>query len=154
MSSKPRPPEARSGVSRNQPASNSFALKLDFTIPAQIAAISPLVETIMTAVRQHAKSKELAIETALREALTNAVRHGCSCDPSKLVLCSMVFGNADVLIVVSDPGSGFNPEHIPDPTEGENIFENHGRGIYLIHQLMDEVSFKRSGAEIHMRSRF
>jgi serine/threonine-protein kinase RsbW len=127
---------------------------MDFTIPAQIAAISPLVETVMIAVRHHAKPKELEIETALREALTNAVRHGCSCDPSKSVLCSILFENNNVLIVVSDPGRGFNPEHIPDPTEGENLYENHGRGIYLIHQLMDEVSFKRSGAEIHMRSRF
>jgi len=59
-----------------------------------------------------------------------------------------------VLIVVSDPGPGFNPRLLADPTEGEHLYESHGRGIYLINHLMDEVQFKRGGAEIHMRSRF
>ena len=108
----------------------------------------------MTAVRRHASSKELAIETALREALANAVKHGCSDDPSKYVQCSVVFeDNQSVLIVVSDPGPGFNAKSLPDPTQGEHLYENHGRGIYLINHLMDEVLFKRGGAEIHMRSR-
>jgi serine/threonine-protein kinase RsbW len=128
---------------------------MDFAIPAQITAISPLVDSVMAVVRQHAKSKELAIETALREALTNAVRHGCSGDPTKFVQCSVVFENDNtILIVVSDPGCGFNPKRLPDPTEDEHLYRNHGRGIYLIYQLMDEVCFKRGGAEIHMRSRF
>jgi serine/threonine-protein kinase RsbW len=59
-----------------------------------------------------------------------------------------------VLIVVSDPGPGFDPGLLPDPTEGEHLHKSHGRGVYLIRRLMDEVHFKRGGAEIHMRSRF
>ena len=62
---------------RQQRDDTSFALKIDATIPARVSAITPLVETVMTAVRQLAKSKELAIETALREALANAIKHGC-----------------------------------------------------------------------------
>ena len=33
----------------------------------------------------------------------------------------------------------------------ENIYSEHGRGIYLINLLMDEVRFERDGTEIHMR---
>jgi serine/threonine-protein kinase RsbW len=128
---------------------------MEVTIPARTSAISPLVDAVMAAVRQQAKSKEMAIETALREALANAVKHGCSGDPSKLVQCSVVFeDDHSVLIVVSDPGPGFNLKRLADPTEGEHLYESHGRGIYLIHHLMDEVRFERGGAEIHMRSRF
>jgi len=128
---------------------------MEVTIPARVSAISPLVEAVMTAVRQHAKAKELQIETALREALANAVKHGCSGDPTKYVLCSVIFeDDHSVLIVVRDPGPGFNPKRVPDPTVGEHLYENHGRGIYLINHLMDEVRFKRRGAEIHMRARF
>jgi anti-sigma regulatory factor (Ser/Thr protein kinase) len=36
---------------------------------------------------------------------------------------------------------------------GENIYSNHGRGIFLINQLMDEVQFKNNGTEIHMRKK-
>jgi serine/threonine-protein kinase RsbW len=56
-----------------------------------------------------------------------------------------------MLIVVRDPGPGFDPAGIPNPIVGENIYSNHGRGIYLINQLMDEVRFERGGSEIHMR---
>jgi serine/threonine-protein kinase RsbW len=128
---------------------------MDVTIPARISAISPLVEAVMTAVRHEARAKELEIETALREALANAIKHGCSGDPSKYVQCSVVFeDDHSVLMVVRDPGPGFNCKCVPNPTEGEHLYENHGRGIYLINHLMDEVRFRRGGAEIQMRSRF
>jgi serine/threonine-protein kinase RsbW len=156
LPSKPRiPAEVHPAEPRRRRAHNSFALKMDVTIPARVSAISPLVEAVMTAVRTHARAKELEIETALREALANAIRHGCSDDPTKYVQCSVVFEDSrSVLIVVSDPGPGFNPRLLADPTEGEHLYESHGRGIYLINHLMDEVQFKRGGAEIHMRSRF
>ena len=129
-------------------------MKMEVTIPARISAISPLVDSVMTAVRKQVTAKELEIETALREALSNAIRHGCSGDPTKLVQCSVVFeAEQSVLIVVRDPGPGFNPKPLPNPLEGANLYKNHGRGIYLINQLMDEVHFERGGAEIHMRSR-
>lgn len=36
---------------------------------------------------------------------------------------------------------------------GENLYSNHGRGIFLINQLMDEVKFNKNGTEIHMVKR-
>jgi serine/threonine-protein kinase RsbW len=128
---------------------------MEVTIPARVEAISPLVEAVMAVVRTQARAKELEIETALREALANAIKHGCNGDASKFVQCQVVFEEGrSVLLVVSDPGSGFNPKSLPNPTAGKHLYENHGRGIYLINHLMDEVRFKRRGAEIHMRSRF
>lgn len=50
-----------------------------------------------------------------------------------------------------DPGNGFDPNSVPNPLSGENIYSNHGRGIFLINKLMDEVKFEKNGAEIHMR---
>jgi serine/threonine-protein kinase RsbW len=58
-----------------------------------------------------------------------------------------------ILLVVRDPGPGFDPHSLPDPLFGENLFASHGRGIYLINQLMDEVTFKHGGTEIHMRKK-
>lgn len=129
-------------------------MSMEVTIPAHVSAISPLVDAVMTAVRRQSSAKELEIETALREALANAIKHGCAGDPTKFVHCSVVFeANHSVLIVVRDPGPGFDAQNLPDPTVGDNRYANHGRGIYLINRLMDEVVFKRGGAEIHMRSR-
>jgi len=37
-----------------------------------------------------------------------------------------------------------------DPTQPENLHAGHGRGVYLIRQLMDEVQFESGGKEIKM----
>ena len=55
-----------------------------------------------------------------------------------------------IVISVTDPGPGFSPEQLADPKRGENLYADHGRGVYLIRQLMDEVHFGRSGNEIRM----
>jgi serine/threonine-protein kinase RsbW len=129
-----------------------FMLKMDMVIPATAEAINPLVDAVMSVVKRMGHPSELEIETALREALANAVKHGCSGDASKFVDCEVVFEKENsVFIVVSDPGPGFDPALIPDPTNGEHVYEDHGRGIFLINQLMDEVRFDRNGSEIRMR---
>jgi serine/threonine-protein kinase RsbW len=131
-----------------------LVLRLDLEIPGDPSAISPVVQGVLHIASQMkcAQGKEFAIETALREALANAVRHGCGNDPSRRVECSVLCDESrGMLIVVRDPGPGFDPRRLPSPVQGQNLFEAHGRGIYLINQLMDEVRFEKGGCEIHMR---
>jgi anti-sigma regulatory factor (Ser/Thr protein kinase) len=128
--------------------------KLDVTIPADPNAISGVVDGVMQIAREMKCSdgNEYQIELALREALANAIVHGCNNDPTKKVECCVACTeSSDVMIVVRDPGEGFSPSAVPDPLAAENLHSHHGRGIYLINQLMDEVSFDRNGAEIRMR---
>jgi len=133
---------------------NQLMIRIEVTLNADPTAINPVVEGIMEMARklECAAGKEFEIETALREALANAIVHGCKKDPTKKIQCSVGCDEKrGMLIVVRDPGSGFDPLAVPDPCNGENVFSNHGRGIYLINQLMDEVKFERNGSEIHMR---
>ena len=135
---------------------DKLVLKLKVTLAADKNAIDPVVQGIMEVVRdiQCAIGKEDAIELALTEALANAVVHGAKGDPKKIVECDVACDEArGMLIVVRDPGPGFNPGAIPSPVVGENIYSNHGRGIFLINQLMDEVQFRKNGTEIHMVKR-
>ena len=129
------------------------ACKLDVTIPANPNAISGVVDGVMQIAREMkcAEGNEYQIELALREALANAIVHGCENDPAKKVECCVACTeSSDVMIIVRDPGQGFDPQTAPNPLAGENLNSTHGRGIYLINQLMDEVSFERNGAEIRM----
>ncbi|MBZ5667625.1 MAG: ATP-binding protein [Acidobacteriia bacterium] len=128
-------------------------LKLSVTLAADRAAVDPVVRSVMKVVREMkcATGREDDIELALTEALANAVVHGAKSDPSKIVECDVACDQQHgMLIVVRDPGPGFDPSKIADPCQGENIYSNHGRGIYLINQLMDEVKFHKNGTEIHM----
>jgi serine/threonine-protein kinase RsbW len=128
-------------------------LILRVTLSADRNAVDPVVQEVMAVVRETktVDGKEDAIELALQEALANAVIHGAKEDPTKTVEC-LVSSDEErgILIVVRDPGSGFLPEAIPGCTVGENVYSNHGRGIFLINQLMDKVEFRKNGTEIHM----
>jgi serine/threonine-protein kinase RsbW len=130
--------------------------RVRIVVPGRLDAISPAVEKIMAEARamECSKGKEFEIETALREALANAIRHGCAHDATESVeVCVACDEGKGMLIVVRDPGPGFDPAAIASPTVGHNIYRHHGRGIYLINQLMDEVSFEKGGTEIRMRKR-
>jgi serine/threonine-protein kinase RsbW len=135
---------------------NKLDLKLSVTLAADRDAVDPVVRSVMEVVREMkcAPGREDDIELALTEALANAVVHGAKSDASKVVECDVACDSQHgILIIVRDPGPGFDPTKIPDPCHGENIYANHGRGIYLINQLMDEVQFHKNGTEIHMLKR-
>src|SRR5574341_1834927 len=133
---------------------DALCFHMSACFPGHPSSISPVVQGVMEVARQRkgAAGKEFEIEMALREALANAVVHGCESDASKVVECSVSFRESgEVIIVVRDPGPGFDPASLPSPVAGENLYSTHGRGIYLITRLMDEVWFERGGSEIHMR---
>src|SRR6266478_3596439 len=120
------------------PPSTHFEVML----AADISTISPVVNWVMHLVSEmeYAAGKEFQIEMALRESLANAVLHGCKADPTKRIECSVTCDeHRGIVIVVRDPGDGFDPAKLPCPTDGQNVFSDHGRGIYLINALMDEV---------------
>lgn len=131
-------------------------LRIQETIPADPNAISPLVDRVMDIARQMscARGKEIQIEIALREALANAVVHGCKNDPNKQVQCCVACDEGrGMLVLVRDPGEGYDPFLLPDPTAAENVFSTHGRGIFLINRLVDEMQVRRGGTEIFLRVR-
>jgi serine/threonine-protein kinase RsbW len=134
--------------------SKKLILRFDATIEGRPDAIEPVVDGVMNLVQAMgcAAGKEMDVETALREALANAIVHGCRNDPSKKVECCVACDESrGMLIVIRDPGPGFDLAAIQSPILGKNIFSTHGRGIFLINQLMDEVRFERGGTEIYMR---
>ena len=133
---------------------SKLLVRFTATISADVNAIRPVVSGVMRVISEMkcGVGKEFEIELALQEALANAIVHGCGNDPSKYVeFCVACDESRGLLIVVRDPGPGFDPASIPNPTLGENVYSEHGRGIYLVNQLMDEVHFERGGTEIHMR---
>jgi serine/threonine-protein kinase RsbW len=143
-------------LSRCEFDAGDLLVKVDLTLPGDVNAISPVVESVMRIVTEMgcAAGREFEIELALREALANAIEHGSGHDPAKEIQCCVACDHMrGMLIVVRDPGPGFDPASIPSPIVGRNIFSTGGRGIYLINQLMDEVRFERGGTEIHMRTR-
>ncbi len=94
--------------------------------------------------------------TAVREAVTNAVIHGNKEKPGTQVEVWFELGKDSIRVTVADQGDGFDPESLPDPVSKEHLLDSSGRGIFLMHQLMDEVTYtfpKGGGTTISMMRR-
>jgi serine/threonine-protein kinase RsbW len=135
---------------------HKLLVKVEVKVAANLDHVNDVVESVIGVMRamQCGCDKEFQVETALREALANAIVHGCKNDPTKQVCCTVACDEEHgMLIVVRDPGKGFDPATLPNPTHAENLYAEHGRGIFMINQLVDEVSHNERGTEIRMRVR-
>ena len=129
-------------------------IELRQSLPSKVAAISPFNDQLMRFILKfrRADGTETDIELALLEALTNAVIHGNSENSSKrvYVICRC-YMDGEVSIMIRDEGTGFDSSAVLDPTVRENLLFTHGRGIFLMKTLMDEVSFEEGGSVVRMR---
>jgi serine/threonine-protein kinase RsbW len=90
---------------------------------------------------------------AVREGAINAMKHGHGFEASRPVALTFRFDENELVARIRDTGEGFDPRSIPDPTVPENLLRSSGRGLLLIHSLVDEVSFERHdvGMELVIR---
>jgi serine/threonine-protein kinase RsbW len=131
-------------------------VELRQSLPSRVAAVSPFVDQLLPFILKfrNADGSETDVEMALHEALVNAVMHGNGENPHKRVYVTCrCYVDGEVSITVRDEGQGFNSEEVANPTTPENLLLTHGRGIYLMKTLMDEVSFDEGGAVVMMRKK-
>jgi len=84
------------------------------------------------------------------EAVNNSIVHGNKEDINKYVNVNLKIQNDTIYIIVEDEGPGFDYSKVPDPTKPENVENIHGRGIYLMQHLADDVSFNENGTIVTM----
>lgn len=122
-------------------------------VPASIQTVSEGVTKILTG-KGWKEDDIIKIDLALQEALANGIRHGAKNDPTKFIQCVVSTDpTGELVVVVRDPGTGFDPSKVANPLEGDNLLKSSGRGVFLINQLMDDVAFADGGREVQMRKR-
>jgi serine/threonine-protein kinase RsbW len=129
-------------------------IELRQSLPSKVALISPFADQLMHFILKFrsADGTEADIEMALHEALANAVIHGNGENSCKRIyVACRCYLDGEVSITIRDEGRGFDSSAVLDPTFLENLLFTHGRGIYLMKTLMDEVSFEEGGAVVMMR---
>lgn len=120
-------------------------IKTEFVLPSRIESIEEAaVKAAEVASRSGIDEAAIfGIDLAVREAVTNAVKHGNKLDETKHVIISFTSSLEDFVITVTDQGRGFNPEDVPDPTNPENLLKASGRGIFFMRNFMDEVEWSQ-----------
>jgi serine/threonine-protein kinase RsbW len=133
-------------------------VEVRWSLASKRAEISPFVDQLIAFIRHFIRNHGFAyvtgedIEMEIREALANAILHGNQEDPRKRVYVTVSCSfHGEVSITVRDEGRGFDPAVLLDPTDGSNLLLSHGRGIYLMRMLMDEVSFEEHGTIVCMK---
>jgi len=96
------------------------------------------------------------VDVAVREAVANAIKHGNVQDPGKQVHVDVAVEGDELIIEVQDEGHGFDPSHLADPLEPQNLLKPNGRGIFYMKSFMDDIRYGTrpgGGTVVTMRKR-
>jgi serine/threonine-protein kinase RsbW len=124
---------------------HSDRIEVDIKVPNQtryLCLIGHIGENIALTLKHYGGDREkLAYELnlVLTEAMANAILHANDGDPEKEVHVEISIVEGRLKIRVYDHGQGFDIRQFAEP--GHPLAE-HGRGIYLIHSIMDEVAYR------------
>ena len=89
---------------------------------------------------------------AITEAVNNAIDHGNKRDTSKIVTIDYSEdASGEIFFMIKDQGDGFDYNNLPDPTDPKNLEKPDGRGIFLMKNLADEVSFDDNGTAVNIK---
>jgi anti-sigma regulatory factor (Ser/Thr protein kinase) len=90
------------------------------------------------------------VRLGLQEALVNAAKHGNALDPDKTVLVRFSVIANQHWWVISDQGVGMQTSE----TAIEKVLpceeQECGRGMYILHQIFDQVQWNRQGTELRL----
>jgi serine/threonine-protein kinase RsbW len=134
---------------------------LAFRFRRRLQSTKPGINRAVRDILRHARvtgclaDHQAELEIALREALANAVLHGNRSDAAKKVLVRAYCDpRKGFLIAVRDEGSGFDPAKVPDPRGDDRLHLTHGRGIFLMRELMDHIEHRKGGREVVLYKKF
>jgi serine/threonine-protein kinase RsbW len=123
-----------------------------WNLPGIRAATEKACEELLDAARRLGYDEEelFGVHLALEEAFMNAIQHGNRGDSSKHVWVESLITPEKIDISITDEGTGFDPDGLPDPRLGDNLYKCSGRGVLLIRAYMDVVEYNDRGNCVHM----
>ncbi|MGQ9847947.1 MAG: ATP-binding protein [Bacteroidales bacterium] len=125
-------------------------MKNSIEFPSKIENINIVERLVDELTQQYRINSEIYgnMLVSMVEAVNNAIIHGNKLDESKSVKIEYEIDNNVFMFSIKDEGNGFDYKNIPDPTSPENIEKPHGRGIFLISHLVDELTFEDNGSKL------
>jgi hypothetical protein len=86
------------------------------------------------------------VSLCLDEVLVNAMMHGNEGDPRLDIEVSVATDGKRWVVLVSDQGTGFTQAVVPDHDLPQSLMLEHGRGIRIMQEWLDELSYYRNGS--------
>lgn len=114
--------------------------------------LSPVLELLLADIPPKWRSD---LYLGLQEALVNAAKHGNNLDPSKTILVEFFRLSNQHWWIIGDQGAGFSPgccctSQIGSGEEELADVGECGRGLYILHQVFDQVVWNKQGTELRL----
>ncbi|MCU0224778.1 MAG: ATP-binding protein [Acidobacteria bacterium] len=118
-------------------------IRISMSLPSRPEYLDLVQDVVVSVARLcgFAEDGQMDIGLAMREGAVNAMKHGNKLDPRLPIEVEITGSIERITMTIRDRGTGFDPASVPDPTLPENILKSSGRGLFLIHTLVDEVRF-------------
>jgi PAS domain S-box-containing protein len=123
--------------------------QLRFHLPLEASHLLRARERLRDYLREYCASRDLIDDVVLciEEACTNAIRHSAAHDDMQIALG---FTGGRLVALVKDSGRGFDTDKF-DPHVMPDLRRDHGRGLFIIANLMDELELHcEGGLEVRM----
>jgi len=88
------------------------------------------------------------VRICLDEATVNAIKHGNKEDPTKQVRVALYAKPDAWCVIVEDEGGGFSLDDVPDQNDPASLEMDHGRGVHIMREMMDELLYWDSGSKL------
>jgi len=126
-------------------------------ITSDIENIKVISAEIVNSIKKYKKDVHndtlFDIKLCIEEAVRNAIVHGNKSQKDLHVDISYNIDDNKIKISVEDQGKGFHVEAVPDPTDEQNLYKESGRGVYIIHRLMENVTYNEKGNRVIMEKK-
>jgi len=126
---------------------------LDISVPSNLTYKTPLVYRICRELSARGclpPTGYTRAELCFEEALINAIMHGNKLDEEKEVHVKVFADDKRWGVVITDQGEGFGPDDLPDPNDPEFLISETGRGIILMEDYLDELTYNSKGNRVTM----
>jgi serine/threonine-protein kinase RsbW len=129
------------GASAPPSANGTDTIRL--TIGSRLELLSMVHALLSQIARQYELPEDLenALLISVIEAGTNAIQHGNCFASDKSVEFEIHVAPGEIVVAVDDFGTGFDAKRVGDPTDASTLLNPHGRGLFLMRELMDDVTF-------------
>jgi serine/threonine-protein kinase RsbW len=120
-------------------------------------ALAEEVGMCVAAAAGFGEDDQYKIGLAVHESVMNAFQYGNEQRREKKIRVIFELTNDKIVIHVTDQGTGFRLEDVPDPRRDENVMGETGRGVLLMRAFMDEFEVlisQSGGAEVIMAKRY
>ena len=120
-------------------------------------ALAEEVGVCVAAAAGFSEDDQYKIGLAVHEGVMNAFQYGNEQQRERKIHVLFELLGEKMVIHVTDQGTGFRLEDVPDPRTDENMLGDSGRGVLLMRTFMDEFDVQAAqggGAVVIMTKRY